>query len=830
MEREDRELLEEVRKLREDINSYEQNLCSLTEMKSRLARLESMLGVESEVDTNTAYEEPAYVREPEYVFAATATATDKQAVMRENINRLGTYGENQSSLKSQLKSVEKEGRETKETSEGNIENNIGTTVMSILASLLIFLGICSIGALVYDSFTDELKAIAVNMISLGLLVAGYWRLNKHQDIFANALTATGIGSAYIAFYLDYELGVMPLELSLFLMLIFGFVVYYMTSREKSALLLVICFLGYDIASCILIHDIDTLWVYMAYAMQLVFCLLVMKHEDWKKGHYYTIAGLFNYLCLTISMFGVYDRYDYYGKTVDLLFVALVYAATVAYGIYTFTDLVKHVKTAKEKSIAYFYSVMTMVSIILPVTRTMYVITDKLFDIYCLHNIFTGLFLLFVYYYMVDQIEEKLEGIRFRALTLITAMITFGYFMFADDTYMAILIGSVLMLLPIYSFAYVFTETKDSSYRNIASLTWWVSTCALVFHIMDNISYDVDKLGQQYALGVGVFFVMLAAYGILSYLQKDVKACGSKIVQSLNLMFGYFWVVNYFYELEDRYTSSYVDRLPYSLATVIGFTAIILFVTCTGYAAKVSRNYFRRLRLDEEQSVVYYVFRFISYFVLGYLLYAMYDNYEWSIGFFIAFLCSLVLVMSGTRKTYHDLKSAAGFILGMKFTIYTWSILHIFLQNVYVDIGFMYSLVFIVIAIISILLGFRYGLASFRYYGLTLSIISVLKFVLIDITYNNSIFRIISYMVGGVLCLGIVSIYNSLNETQGASGSLSDEGLSGVSVGFKNESSETETGTETGEDYYEEPVESEFESEEDNNLNEITVNNQDRVSG
>ena len=182
---------------------------------------------------------------------------------------------------------------------------------------------------------------------------------------------------------------------------------------------------------------------------------------------------------------------------------------------------------------------------------------------------------------------------------------------------------------------------------------------------------------------------------------------------------------------------------------------------------------------------------------------MYDNYEWSIGFFIAFLCSLVLVMSGTRKTYHDLKSAAGFILGMKFTIYTWSILHIFLQNVYVDIGFMYSLVFIVIAIISILLGFRYGLASFRYYGLTLSIISVLKFVLIDITYNNSIFRIISYMVGG---------------------------LSGVSVGFKNESSETETGTETGEDYYEEPVESEFESEEDNNLNEITVNNQDRVSG
>ena len=86
------------------------------------------------------------------------------------------------------------------------------------------------------------------------------------------------------------------------------------------------------------------------------------------------------------------------------------------------------------------------------------------------------------------------------------------------------------------------------------------------------------------------------------------------------------------------------------------------------------------------------------------------------------------------------------------------------------------------------------------------------------------------MVGGVLCLGIVSIYNSLNETQGASGSLSDEGLSGVSVGFKNEPSETETGTETGEDYYEEPVESEFESEEDNNLNEITVNNQDRVSG
>ncbi len=72
-----------------------------------------------------------------------------------------------------------------------------------------------------------------------------------------------------------------------------------------------------------------------------------------------------------------------------------------------------------------------------------------------------------------------------------------------------------------------------------------------------------------------------------------------------------------------------------------------------------------------------------------------------------------------------------------------------------------SVAMLVFAIVCIVVGFskRYGAKELRIYGLVLSMICVAKFVMIDISYANTLGHAFSFLISGVLCFGISAIYN-----------------------------------------------------------------------
>ncbi|MBC7959974.1 MAG: hypothetical protein H7X94_08915, partial [Vallitaleaceae bacterium] len=53
--------------------------------------------------------------------------------------------------------------------------------------------------------------------------------------------------------------------------------------------------------------------------------------------------------------------------------------------------------------------------------------------------------------------------------------------------------------------------------------------------------------------------------------------------------------------------------------------------------------------------------------------------------------------------------------------------------------------------------------SLRLYGLILTIIMVVKFILVDLSQENSITRVLALMFGGLICFGISVMYNKLNK-------------------------------------------------------------------
>lgn len=129
------------------------------------------------------------------------------------------------------------------------------------------------------------------------------------------------------------------------------------------------------------------------------------------------------------------------------------------------------------------------------------------------------------------------------------------------------------------------------------------------------------------------------------------------------------------------------------------------------------------------------------------------------GINIAFTTALACV--NVRRHFAG-KSAEKLYAGIKFGI----ILLVSLIS-YDAAGYIVSVSVLAFAILCIVIGFNkiFGAKELRIYGLVLAMVSVVKFIMYDITYENTIGRAISFLISGILCFGISAIYNHF-EKQG----------------------------------------------------------------
>lgn len=116
----------------------------------------------------------------------------------------------------------------------------------------------------------------------------------------------------------------------------------------------------------------------------------------------------------------------------------------------------------------------------------------------------------------------------------------------------------------------------------------------------------------------------------------------------------------------------------------------------------------------------------------------------------------VLCIYGCKEFVQKIGMQKGSVLlAIKYTVYIILILHSFTIHVQT----ITSIVCLLIAISCILLGFRLDAKSLRLYGLVLSMVAIAKLLLIDITYTDTIARIISFFICGLLCFLINFIYS-----------------------------------------------------------------------
>ncbi len=196
---------------------------------------------------------------------------------------------------------------------------------------------------------------------------------------------------------------------------------------------------------------------------------------------------------------------------------------------------------------------------------------------------------------------------------------------------------------------------------------------------------------------------------------------------------------------------WVQLCIYALFALFG-----LFVQMSSYTQKWSMV--RGVLKDKNLPVgnVYPVNRIFNYVMLVVGLYYMNAYYNFAVGF-------LLLLVTSVQCFYEDaniFKNSpnGGYIVAIKATVYINLVMYLLSRT---ELGYVYSIACLIIAIASIIIGFIYMVQSLRMYGLCLSIGSVLKMMLFDIKYEDSMGRVFGYIASGILCFVIVWIYNRM---------------------------------------------------------------------
>lgn len=340
-----------------------------------------------------------------------------------------------------------------------------------------------------------------------------------------------------------------------------------------------------------------------------------------------------------------------------------------------------------------------------------------------------------------------------------------------DIFFSLVIGSVLLGI-----------NKTLFNGNISGL---IVLCVILYIVGKVIHKEVNYLLIVVILLIDNIVPILLNMSINLYIQSNV----------MNYVYGTLNIVAFVYLLFDIYKTKHYKNL--AVFKIIGLplclTSILLinFNATTGATAEssvlynsityavivlfmlgfVTIGYFKNWEdenfkmtdhggvLDDSTlSSIFYVATAILYFV-G-IRNINFVNGTVALYVYCTFTIAIAVIQSKEILEKDVIPYFTHVLLGLKYLVLTFSILN-GLLNVEI-VSFLYNIAGLVVAVISIALGFKWAMKGLRDYGLCLTILVVLKFIAVDMRGENSIKRVLSMIVGAILCFAISFIYNKLS--------------------------------------------------------------------
>lgn len=609
----------------------------------------------------------------------------------------------------------------------DLENVIGKSWMGIFASVLIFVSFILFATLLAPFITDAVKMTAMYVVSVSFTAFGLIKLKKRQNKLYLAISSCGVGAVYLSLFLTNLYFKAIGDTTLYLLLLVWAVFVCYLSKWRDRVFQIIGQSGITIA--------------------LFFGILLCA--DTRDAARFFLLVIFFAVTASVFYASSYSR-EFHKNIVNNVFNALNLLQLLSgFWMMDAPRLFSREKLSGGGT-SYFIEMACFVILLFFLLQFILFLASGLQE----NNIDFGLFmigntvLLMLYiFHLTHRAGDSFRGVVYLALgVFLLAVIERKFTDRKDDGRVLMQVFVLPMLVVSVSFIVFFREHIGLSFLMILFLLLgyykndavykYESLVVTAIYCFADMKYPLEHL----ILGI-LFFAILAVflYGKKEQYHIIFKLCAYFV--------GLLFVSMGLHDLLDG------ADINYDICRTVVFTAAALLNVL---AAKTV--FVKNFRTLETEKVCEDATRITNALFMAYSLYVVVDT-EHAVCHFVLVFLAVVIFLVNTKNLLERYQGMwPGIYIGIKFTILIVTIL-----SSYDTVNYVISIALFLFAIVSIIIGFRFTFKSFRIYGLILSMISVAKLILIDISYDNTLGHALSFFVCGLLCFVISMIYHLIDK-------------------------------------------------------------------
>lgn len=600
----------------------------------------------------------------------------------------------------------------KPKAESNIENKIGKTIMPIIAAVLVLFSIILFGGLMLPYITDGVKYIIMLAVCFAFTFFGLVKANKESKFYplSSAITAVGICGFYITNLIGYfAFHIFDSIILMFLILVWLAGTIYL-AKQKSRMFLYICNVGLIISAILATEE----WTNAYLGVILYFVGLGIVYYMCRENELRKDAFIF----IQIPVISLFFSGVYIGWPI-LAFIAVNLVVLVTPYILYKDDNKSNVVLILQQILLIFY--VAVASIMLAINKD----TAELITI--------ATFTYAIIYAIVRFMNKDSKPIYYIS--------QFGF----------LLSLSLLNIIPIFDDYFGFIAIALA----VGLYGYWKNDNSFKYpgliYLGISLIYMPTEVGKFTLVIIFACIVALFIYAYTTEYRIENKGIAAlflvfwsiSLCSNLNIgnaiEYVIFSSISIYLNTKLFYTNPKTKE-PETLYSILGYIMngfmLIISLILVG-----SRNYVTAIYLDGVRHVI--IDR-VGTFIIVFL--------------FTAAIASINVKRTIDRK--HAFPMLAGCYTGLKFTAILWIVLARFNT-----ISFIVTIFLFLFAIACIAIGLSIKYKPFRVYGLVLSLFSVIKITLFDISYDSIILKPVALLIAGLLCFGVSWIYTMLEKKQ-----------------------------------------------------------------
>jgi len=608
----------------------------------------------------------------------------------------------------------------------DFESIFGKSWMAIFASLLIFISIIMLSAVVIPFLTDYIKVGLMFTFSIGLTLISLFMLRKNRDSkFLTALMGCGMGTIFISLLVTYISFHMLNQFVLYGLIVLWCIGAIFLSKYNSILFEIIGQLGVFVAlilgltSCASPEGVTMIPMVCGFYVLTTYVFYRVNHK--KPGFTGTISSIFILLDTFVFSIGQFSLLNYFkllakqqslGDYSHFILMSVGFCSTYLL-LYLLQEYLIVRKEIRWRSIPVYL-----------ITLTLLLGNEVLFH-HLLYpdggrQYFSVLFLilpLIVIFLELRPLEEEFDtwvkGANIIALLILSWYLT--------SSILAIPVVALLCVVGAYF-------TNSEFYSTFSAIF------AVIFSIMALFNPEI-----VYVSVVAMFLMISCHFLLAGRIDNFLCKCSA------------IFMIYCFVPLLTHKVPEIANIMTHSQNTVITFL-ILAVITLALLFTPVTSNW------DTGEKYTYEFFLTCVFWFL--VMFQGLSALHAADGPLLTIVTILVAVALFAVRPYKS-ENYKG-ILDALF-VGRLTLLLVVILNVLNATNVLFSIPMLMEAIFFIILGHFAGKKMYRIYGLVLSNFCIAKLILFDISYEQDIQRALGFFICGVLCFVISFIYTRVEK-------------------------------------------------------------------